>query len=99
MAGRGGEDGNMPRTPILLAALMLAACAARMPLSRTEAASAAQNWCVREGKAWGDPAEVVKPGPADAQGHAWWTVRFATVAGETRAVLVDADTGWTARAK
>jgi hypothetical protein len=89
----------MPRITLLLAALLLAACAARLPLTRTEAASAAQNWCVREGNAWGDPAEVVKPGPADAQGHAWWTVRFPTVAGESRAVRVDADSGWTSRAK
>lgn len=85
----------MQRTCLLLVALALAACAARLPLTRTEAASAAMNWCVREGKSWGDPAEVKEPGAADADGETWWTVRFHGPAGQNRVVLVDAATGWT----
>ena len=82
--------------PICLAALVCAACQPRMPLTRTEASSAARNWCVRDGRPWGDPVEIKQPGDADANGRRWWTVRFA---GEGRIVLVDADSGWVKQAK
>ena len=66
-----------------------------MPLSRTEASSAARNWCLRDGHAWGDTISVTEPGPADSDGQRWWTVRFA---GKGHVVLVNADTGWVKQA-
>ena len=89
----------MRRILLLGAALLLAACAARLPLTRSEAVSAAQNWCLREGRVWGDPAEVTPPDKADAQGRTWWTVRFPAPAGESRIVKVDAASGWTSRGR
>ena len=81
--------------PLCLVVLVCAACQPRMPLSRTEASSAARNWCVRDGLAWGDPVEITPPASDDGQGRRWWTVRFA---GEGRTVLVNADSGWVKQA-
>lgn len=80
-----------------LAALACAACQPAMPLSRTEAASAARNWCLRDGHAWGDPVEIKEPTATgtDADGRRWYTVRFA---GEGRTLLVNADSGWVRQA-
>lgn len=78
--------------------LAAAACQERMPLNRAEAAAAAQNWCIREAKPWGDPVDVAKPGAGDDRGRTFWTVRFAAPAGESRILLVDAASGWTKRA-
>ncbi len=86
---------------ILLVCLVLgmsfsaSACQPRMPLARTEASSAARNWCLRDGHAWGDVVSVTGPSDPDEQGRRWWTVRFA---GEGRVVLVDADSGWVKQA-
>jgi hypothetical protein len=77
--------------PICLVLCALAACQPRMPLSRIEASSAARNWCLRDGHAWGDPVEVAEPGAPDAEGRRWWTVRFP---GKGRTLLVNADSGW-----
>jgi hypothetical protein len=78
--------------PLLVAAvLILAACEPARPLAHYEARSAAVNWCIREGKAWGDPVQTEKPAAADARGRRWWTIRFA---GADQVVLVDADSGW-----
>ena len=73
------------------ALLVCSACQPRMPLSRIEASAAARNWCVRDGLAWGDPVEIVAPGPQDAEGKRWWTVRFS---GPDRTVQVNVDSGW-----
>lgn len=73
--------------------LPLVACQPRMPLTRTEATSAARNWCLRDGHAWGDPVEATEPGAPDANQHRWWTIRFKTPDGEHR-VLVNAESGW-----
>lgn len=82
--------------PICLIALVCAACQPRMPLTRTEASSAARNWCIRDGLAWGDPVEVSPPTTADSEGRRWWKVRFA---GEGRVALVNADSGWVKQAQ
>lgn len=79
---------------LCLAILALAACQNRLPLGRAQAAAAAQNWCVRENKAWGDPVDVAKPGEADADGRRFWTVRYAAQLGEHPVVLVNAANGW-----
>lgn len=92
--------------PVLLAAcalslLLLSGCQPRMPLNRTEVSAAARNWCVRDGRDWGDPVEVAKPpaGEADAAGRRWWRVRFAPAPdGAARLALVDADSGWVQQA-
>ena len=76
---------------ICLAVLACAACQPRMPLSRTEASSAARNWCIRDGLAWGDPVEITPPGAQDADGRTWWMVRFA---GKGHVALVNAESGW-----
>ncbi|MBN8527214.1 MAG: hypothetical protein J0M02_17920 [Planctomycetes bacterium] len=83
---------------VIIAAILLPACQTRMPLSRTEASSAARNWCLRDGHAWGDPVEVVQPGAADEQGRTWWTVRFKAADGEHR-LLVDTMSGWVKQAQ
>lgn len=77
--------------------LVAAACAQRLPLTRTEAASAARSWCLRDGHAWGDPVELIAPGEPDADGRRWWTVRFKTADGEHR-VLVNGQSGWVKQA-
>jgi len=74
---------------------ILAACQPRMPLARTEAASAARNWCLRDGHNWGDVVSISAPGAADDKGRTWWTVHFA---GPDHVVLVDAESGWVKQA-
>jgi hypothetical protein len=82
---------------LLIAAFLLPGCQPRLPLTRPEVASAAQNWCIREGMAWGDPVDVLKAAESDEHGRAWWTVRYAAPDGEKRIVLVDAENGWAKR--
>ena len=88
----------MPRTAALLVLAVLlqitAACQPRMPVTRIEAASAARNWCLRDGHPWGDPVETTGPGEPEADGRRWWTARFHAEPGEKRVVQVNADTGW-----
>lgn len=84
---------------VIVGSLLLAAaaCQERMPLSRTEASSAARNWCLRDGHPWGDPVELIAPGEPDSDGRRWWTVRFKAADGEHR-VLVNSLSGWVKQA-
>jgi hypothetical protein len=76
----------------LPAVLLLTACEPRAPLNRGQVVAIGDNLQRQEGVMWGDPAEVLAPGPA-ADGRSWWQVRYP--GGEL--VLVDATTGWARR--
>jgi hypothetical protein len=84
------------RLIVLLLALVLAGCDYRPPLDRGQVSSIATNVCLAEHQAWGDPTDVLPPGPADANGKTWWQVRYrgVTSAGRARVVIVDAESGW-----
>ena len=80
---------------ILVLLLGICACEPRQPIGRTEAVSAGDSLQRREGLSWGSPEESLPPGPADADGHRWWQLRYADVGSERdRILLVDARTGW-----
>ncbi len=86
--------------PPVLAAVaiiaVLAGCQASRPLERSQITTLADNMQIREGLSWGSPREVMEPGPADADGHRWWQLRYVESKdpGAARIILVDADSGW-----
>jgi len=89
---------------IVLAIVTTSGCEPRMPVERGEAVGAADDLLRYRGLAWGDPVDVLTPGPADARGHRWWQVRYDRPPGADlsadptapgpRIILVDAVSGW-----
>lgn len=83
--------------PLLFAALVtvLVACeAARPPLSRSQAISAADSLLLREYLVWGNAIEVLEAETVEDDGQ-WWQVRYPDGPnGMARVILVDERTRW-----
>lgn len=83
--------------PVSLAALLvlLVACeAARPPLTRSQAISAADSLLLREYLVWGNAIEVLDADTVEVDGQ-WWQVRYPDGPhGKARIILVDERTRW-----
>ncbi|MBA3701188.1 MAG: hypothetical protein H0W78_20250 [Planctomycetes bacterium] len=85
----------MSLVPLAALLLLSTGCEDRPPLSRAQAVSNAYNLQLRDGLNWGDAIETLAPGAADERGKRWWQMRYRPGPnGETRIMLVDAESGW-----
>ena len=83
----------------LLALALFAACTPRVPPTRGEITGVADGWLQGQGRAWGDPIEVLAPPDLrDPDQRRWWQLRYAPAAGEApRILLVDDESLWVRR--
>lgn len=86
------------RSPlILLVAILLVimGCEQRQPLNRSMAVAIADHYQRYQNVNWGDPIEVMPPGPPDDHGRTWWQMRYLPGPdGERRMILVDDGSAW-----
>jgi hypothetical protein len=70
-------------------------CEERRTMNRAQAVSNAAHLQLRDDLKWGEPIEVLAPVEIDANKQAWWQVRYHPGQnGQTRILLVDANSGW-----